>query len=120
MDSSRVLIEKTQRCPFCHEGVALEGDWFACRQCLARHHAACWRETSRCSACQGDQALITGSSSPIPAGEDVVDALRRESARTALEAAQRDQRTASLLLGLATFGVQPFMDAILTFASHAR
>lgn len=40
------------RCPFCHDHVAIDAaGWVACVACLARHHAACWREGARCSAC---------------------------------------------------------------------
>ena len=41
------------RCPFCHEDVRREAPqaWVACAGCMARHHAACWDEAGRCSAC---------------------------------------------------------------------
>jgi tetratricopeptide (TPR) repeat protein len=39
------------RCPFCHEGILVSGDWIACEACLARHHRECWQEGSACSAC---------------------------------------------------------------------
>jgi tetratricopeptide (TPR) repeat protein len=46
------------RCPFCHADVApAADDWVACRGCLARHHAGCWEEAKRCSACGHDVAL---------------------------------------------------------------
>ena len=46
------------RCPFCHAAVAPEGsDWVACRACLARHHASCWRESGRCGTCMPPTAI---------------------------------------------------------------
>jgi hypothetical protein len=118
MESSRVIVENAHRCPFCHESVTLESDWLACRQCLARQHAACWRESNRCGACQGETALIPGT--PVVLEGDPVEAIRKETQRTALEAAHRDERTARLLLGLATFGVHSFLDACWSFGAHAR
>lgn len=46
------------RCPFCHADVRVDVDpWVACQGCLARHHAACWGERGRCSACGSTTAL---------------------------------------------------------------
>ena len=46
------------RCPYCHADVDLAGDeWLACEGCLARHHAACFEEHGRCSACGYGGAL---------------------------------------------------------------
>lgn len=46
------------RCPFCHEGVDVgTDDWVACAGCLARHHADCWGEATRCGACGGTESL---------------------------------------------------------------
>jgi hypothetical protein len=46
------------RCPFCHSDIAVASeDWVACRGCLARHHAPCWKELTRCGACGHDRAL---------------------------------------------------------------
>ncbi|MBI3724284.1 hypothetical protein HY251_10085 [bacterium] len=46
------------RCPYCHESIALEREpWLACEACLARHHDACWKEGSRCSACGSSRSL---------------------------------------------------------------
>jgi hypothetical protein len=46
------------RCPFCHTDVAIALDrWVACRQCLARHHEACWSEGARCATCGHDHVL---------------------------------------------------------------
>jgi hypothetical protein len=120
MDSSRVLLLRTWRCPFCHDGIAAEADWLACRQCLARHHAACWRETGRCASCTGDEPLVSGSSTPLRAGEEEIAALRRETELATRAAARRDERTARFILGLATFGIQPAVEALLAFGSHAR
>jgi tetratricopeptide (TPR) repeat protein len=41
------------RCPYCHEDVHVERDvWVACKSCLARHHATCWREGGACASCR--------------------------------------------------------------------
>jgi hypothetical protein len=45
------------RCPFCHDDVAIEGEWSACSRCLARHHQPCWTEGGRCAACGHDGAV---------------------------------------------------------------
>lgn len=46
------------RCPYCHEGVAVEAEaWVACERCLARHHRACWDEGQRCAACSATVPL---------------------------------------------------------------
>ncbi len=42
-----------QRCPFCHDAVPAQTG-VACADCLARHHAPCWEEHARCSACGGE------------------------------------------------------------------
>jgi hypothetical protein len=119
MDSSRVVVvANAHRCPFCHEPVTLESDWLACRQCLARHHTACWQEANRCAACTGESALVTGTATILDG--DPVAAVRRETQRAALEAARRDERTAGLLLGIGTLGVHSLLDALSAFAQHAR
>lgn len=46
------------RCPFCHDDVSVErNDWVACRDCLARHHSACWEENTACASCGSTTAL---------------------------------------------------------------
>ncbi len=46
------------RCPFCHSEVKTASEeWVACRECLARHHAACWGESAKCAACGHDQKI---------------------------------------------------------------
>jgi hypothetical protein len=61
------------RCPFCHEGVAVESEaWVACEKCLARHHLACWDEGRRCAAC--------GASAPLRRTEPVDATARLERA----------------------------------------
>jgi hypothetical protein len=47
------------RCPYCHSDVSPDArDWVACRKCLARHHASCWRESGACASCRGNEPLI--------------------------------------------------------------
>jgi hypothetical protein len=48
------------RCPYCHDEVPPEKS-VACRDCLARHHLACWGEGGRCSACQSTHKLVSVS-----------------------------------------------------------
>lgn len=46
------------RCPYCHDGIELEGEaWLCCALCLARHHRECWREHGLCASCDNPQAL---------------------------------------------------------------
>ena len=54
-----VVRVATNRCPFCHDDVAVEGnDWVSCRSCQARHHVACWDEGGCCSACGAEGRLV--------------------------------------------------------------
>ena len=53
----------TTRCPFCREGCQ-EGDAYACASCLARHHAACWREGAGCSVCRAHAPLVPPRAAP--------------------------------------------------------
>lgn len=56
------------RCPFCHDEVAARGNrWVACRVCLARHHAACWRESRRCAACGSTERVAPPRLTPLGA-----------------------------------------------------
>jgi len=45
------------RCPYCHDDCRPGEGEVACRACLARHHADCWKEHGACGSCQGTQAL---------------------------------------------------------------
>jgi|SRR5579872_3568558 len=46
------VAESRLRCPFCHGEIGPRSDdWVACRDCLARHHRACWSELHACSTC---------------------------------------------------------------------
>lgn len=70
------------RCPFCHEDVdVLARDWLACRQCLGRHHVACWADARRCASCgcaewlaqdvqvsRGARALVIGAAAGLALG----------------------------------------------------
>jgi hypothetical protein len=45
------------RCPFCREGADADTS-VVCRDCLTRHHAACWDEGgAKCSSCGGARRL---------------------------------------------------------------
>lgn len=67
-DDVRVLAN---RCPFCHEDVAVEDDhWVSCRSCQARHHADCWAEAGRCGACGDERKLVpAAAAAPLPQPE---------------------------------------------------
>jgi len=72
------------RCPFCRESVAPADAKAACDQCMAWHHAECWGEHGRCSACGAGSALAAGSPAgggdpaeaggPMPAGDPATSA----------------------------------------------
>jgi hypothetical protein len=47
------------RCPYCHSDVSPDArDWVACRKCLARHHATCWKESGACASCGELEPLL--------------------------------------------------------------
>jgi hypothetical protein len=48
------------RCPYCHQDAdALDDGSIACGVCLARHHAACWREAGgSCASCRSERKLV--------------------------------------------------------------
>ena len=48
------------RCPYCHDDCASDAEVVACRACVAKHHAECWEEMSRCGACGEARALREG------------------------------------------------------------
>lgn len=63
------LLRSPHRCPYCHEGVAVDDPHqVACRACLGRHHQACWEEAGRCAACRGQVALGPEAAGPSRAG----------------------------------------------------
>ena len=81
------------RCPFCHEGVEVEGS-VACLVCLGRHHAACWTELNRCGSCGGTRVLAEGS--PPKTNEDArFEALRLALGGRHRPVASAHQRAAS-------------------------
>jgi hypothetical protein len=121
-----------QRCPFCHSQVALEHDrWVACRQCLARHHAACWGEGGACGACQHDVALsaeeaqsapassTTPAFTPVPrAQDDDVARARRETAALFEKQATRERSWLDAFLGPLTLGIYPAVMVERDLARH--
>ncbi|MEZ6185437.1 MAG: hypothetical protein R3F62_10555 [Planctomycetota bacterium] len=48
------------RCPYCHDGCT-PAESVACRDCLARHHSACWEERGRCASCSSIHKLVSDS-----------------------------------------------------------
>ncbi|MBI3725000.1 hypothetical protein HY251_13755 [bacterium] len=48
-----VVPTSLTRCPYCHSDVSPDhNDWVVCRDCLARHHTACWWEGGKkCATC---------------------------------------------------------------------
>jgi hypothetical protein len=74
---------EVQRCPFCHSSVAAEEEQVACKQCLARHHRACWEEAQRCASCAAASPLVAPGDvvASVPAGQDDEDEVRRAASR---------------------------------------
>lgn len=52
------------RCPFCHEGCDAEVENRVCRDCLARHHAACWAEGAACANCGSGRSMEPSAAAP--------------------------------------------------------
>jgi hypothetical protein len=52
------------RCPYCHGDVASSESTVVCQDCLARHHAECWKAKGNCSSCRSPNRLVveTGGS----------------------------------------------------------
>jgi len=56
------VIVSACRCPFCHTDITLrEEAWVSCQGCLARHHAACWKEGKACASCGEGEHLVAGT-----------------------------------------------------------
>ena len=54
------------RCPYCHDDLPDDApDWVACRRCLARHHAGCWKDCGRCATCSHGHALSVVGGRPV-------------------------------------------------------
>jgi hypothetical protein len=74
------------RCPYCHDEAAAAADAWVCQDCLARHHAACWRERGACSSCASTRHLEPPARPPLTverarevflaAGHDPADVIR--------------------------------------------
>jgi hypothetical protein len=133
MESTQVSFARdAQRCPFCHARVAVETEeWVACKQCLARHHAACWGESARCSSCQSDVPLVatpprpTGPSRSLLFEPDTpsvgvsADTIRFVTSNL-LEAEDRRNRAfLTAVLTPLTLGAAPVIQAETAFAAHA-
>lgn len=55
------------RCPYCHAGVSPSSEPSrACTACSARHHAECWEEHGRCSACDESVPLLSAGRARRP------------------------------------------------------
>jgi hypothetical protein len=53
------------RCPYCHEEATASADVLVCQDCLARHHAECWRERNACSSCSSTRRLEPPARQPL-------------------------------------------------------
>src|SRR5262249_40031029 len=106
-----------QRCPFCHEAVAVDAtDWVACKQCLARHHAACWGESKRCASCEHTTAIgAKDAISPVRASEAAGRA-REEPPRAELG----HGAFVTAVLSVATLGLHPMIDVERSFTAHCE
>lgn len=60
------------RCPFCHEACAPAEDVRVCRECLSRHHAACWGEGAACASCGAGEALAPEATAPAASASRAV------------------------------------------------
>lgn len=99
------------RCPYCHDSVSREGDaWVSCRECLTRHHTACWDEAEACSSCGEVRFLAehgTLAPDPVPPQRLVSSPQRREGVLDVLQGAGYAGRllVAFLLVVLAAVGL---------------
>lgn len=48
---AQVINKDKARCPYCHDTLELEAEKQGCPQCMAWHHADCWREHGQCASC---------------------------------------------------------------------
>lgn len=73
-ERARVHVEGSAlRCPYCHEAIAEEGaeiSRLVCAGCLARHHAACWREGGACASCGHREHLVHARAEEAQGGLD--------------------------------------------------
>ncbi|MBX3469949.1 MAG: hypothetical protein KF878_23990 [Planctomycetes bacterium] len=114
------------RCPFCHEHVRAEDErWVACAQCLARHHDACWGESTACGACGHAASLAPAEArasgrdlGPVPRGPDETDHIRRQTAALLEQEAARDRAWSDAFLGPLTLGVVPMLRQERALAAH--
>jgi len=123
---------EVQRCPYCHSSVAPEAeDWVACKQCLARHHRACWDEGHRCASCSATTPLVAEAPPRALAAGDVIaplvgvetaapDDLRREASRLLEEGEQRHEGFAAAILSYPTLGLYPILTSEKALQNHAN
>ena len=57
------------RCPFCHDQVKPADEKWACQECMAWHHSACWDEGGKCSTCgnvwRSEGPWVYSASAPV-------------------------------------------------------
>jgi hypothetical protein len=140
--SRDAAFTKAQRCPYCHESIAVDEDaWVACEQCLGRHHRSCWDESGSCSSCGHTQGLpnqqsITAPLDLAPLTEEVSSPSqdlgpatapaatetdhRRETARLFDEDQERARLLASLPLTPLSMGLWPVIQGERRLHEHRQ
>jgi hypothetical protein len=94
LDEKAVRFEHApSRCPYCHSHCEDSEEVVACRACVARHHAECWRQLGRCSSCGGARFL----------GESPAAAPARPADRRILQARSVEQIDLSSIPGAQAF-----------------
>ena len=130
---------KAQRCPYCHESIAVDEDaWIACAQCLGRHHQSCWDESGSCSSCSHthglpNQALVQAPLDLAPLTEEVSASVDlgpadgptpedhwRETARVFQDDGVANQAVSAVPLTPLTLGILPQLQAERALTEHRR
>ena len=92
------------RCPYCRDDVTA-AESVVCRDCLTRHHPACWDEPAKCSSC-GSTARLASERPPLT-DERVGELLREHGYSEAEVAAHLARQRVGLALCAMGDCVQP-------------
>ncbi len=78
------------RCPYCHDTcTASDERAVVCRDCLSRHHDACWREgEARCSSC-GSKRVLRGRDPEVKVAPAELQLVKRGLSREAVDRLRR-------------------------------
>jgi hypothetical protein len=103
------------RCPYCHADIdAKSVVWVACQGCLARHHAACWRESKKCATC-GEKKALKPAGHRTPSGTRASAYLAARDAEIRSHAPESRRDPYAALVGLTLIG--GLMASTLVFES---